>query len=259
MLNITEPTKSTPILKVESITTDPSLTCKYCKRQFSRSDSLRRHLESYCPTKLAEEAKKESIRKEYLLELQQQGLINNQNITIGDIDNSVNNTVNVNNNNVNIQLVGYGKEDKTLTDFQILKILNKGFHSVPELFRMLHYDPEKPENQNIYLSNIRSNYVQLFDGQRWITKDLKETLENIFDESRNFLVEMKEEIKEKTAGKKRQMAIINKFERFDYDIDEYPKKLKEIINTIKFDMYNNRDLVIQTKNLYEKQQKRTKT
>lgn len=53
------------------------------------------------------------------------------------------------------------------------------------------------------------------------------------------------------------MNMISKFERFDQTIDdeEYKKKKKELLYTIRLDMYNNRQIVINTKNLYENQQK----
>lgn len=235
--------------------------CNYCKKKFARNDSLKRHITSYCKVKQSKEKEKEDIRKEYLIELQNKGIITippNQIVNIDNLNNTninnITNNVN-NNNNINIQLVAYGKEDRTLTDLQILKLLKKGFHSVPELFNLLHYDPAKPENQNIYLSNIRSNYIHFFNGERWETADLNAKLEDIFNDSRDFLRDKKDEIKEKTSGKTQQMAFITKFERFDYDIDEYPKKKKEIISMLKFALYNNRESVIQIKNLFEKQQK----
>lgn len=179
------------------------------------------------------------------------GNINNSVINNNNIVNNINNVSN--GNTLNIQLVAYGKEDRSFTDLQLLKILNKGFLSVPELFKAIHYDPENPKNQNIYISNNRSDSVLVFNGTKWESKNLKETIEKIFDEGRNFLIDSKDDLKERVAGKQRLMKMIAKFEYFDNDIDQYPKKKKEIFDELKYMMYNNRDMVIKTRNDHNKQ------
>jgi len=267
-----------------------SLTCERCQKSFSRIDSLKRHVQQYCHIKNTADSDekpliddKQSVRQDSILELRDKlrdeilielknelklQLIDelkvdvnrkdNSDVKIGKVDSLVVNNNNVvnnisNGNTLNIQLVGYGKEDKTFTDLQLLKILNKGFLSVPELFKAIHYDSEKPENQNIYISNNRSDSLLVFNGTKWESKNIKETIEKIFDEGRNFLIESKDDLKERVAGKQRLMKMIAKFEYFDNDIDQYPKKKKEIFDELKYMMYNNRDMVMKTKKEYSRQ------
>lgn len=161
-----------------------------------------------------------------------------------------NNTTNNNSNIVNIQLVAFGKEDKSmLTNTELFKIMKKGFSSVHELIRLLHFDKNRPENHNIFISNLRSNLVLTYDGTKWIAGDRVQTINNLFDEGRNFLIDRFEEIKG-LCNEQQKKALI-KFDRFDYDIDHYPSKKTELLNEIKLLLYNNKDIPMQTKKLID--------
>ena len=66
-------------------------------------------------------------------------------------------------NNNTIKLVAFGNEDLSyITDTVCKKILNKGYMSVPGLIEHVHFDKNKPENHNIYVSNMRNNNVMIF-------------------------------------------------------------------------------------------------
>jgi len=65
------------------------------------------------------------------------------------------------NNTFNI--LAFGKEDLShITDDTYKKIINKGFKSVPALVDAIHFNKDKPENHNIYISNIRDDYILVF-------------------------------------------------------------------------------------------------
>ena len=73
---------------------------------------------------------------------------------IGD-NNIVNNTIN---NTFNI--VAFGKEDLshlTLRDWK--RILGRQYKSIEDLIIKTHFDKDKQEHQNIYISNLRSKYI----------------------------------------------------------------------------------------------------
>jgi hypothetical protein len=44
------------------------------------------------------------------------------------------------------------------------KILNKGFKSVPTFVQYLHFNKDKPQNHNGYISNIQTNYAIIYDS-----------------------------------------------------------------------------------------------
>jgi len=168
--------------------------------------------------------------------------------TINNITNNTinNNQQNCNNQTLNINIVAFGKEDKTeLSNLELFKIIKKGFKSIPEFVKVIHFDENKPENHNIYIPNMSRNYVMIFDGEKWGLVDGADTIENIFDDGRNFLAERKEELEQGLNEKNRKYLI--KFDRFNQDIDFYPSKKNEILNDIKLILYNERNIPLKTK------------
>jgi uncharacterized C2H2 Zn-finger protein len=144
-------------VKIASNKKISAIHCKYCDKKFSRGDNLNRHLNKYCKIKkdiviekeqifqkLLENATNE-IRNEMTNKINQ--LKYNHQVTNNNITNITNNNNNNNNNNIttniNIQLVAYDKEDKNLLkNTELFKILGKGFKSVPELIKAIHFNEE---------------------------------------------------------------------------------------------------------------------
>ena len=170
--------------------------CNYCNKQFSRYYSLNRHISLRCKIKMDQDNQKEQIFQKLLnemMELKQeisQLKKSNKNINKGTINNSVDNSNNINNNVINIQLVAYGKEDyDKLTEKEYKIIINKGFKSIQEAVKSLHFNKNRPENHNIYISNIRDNYVMIYDGNKWELRNRKETIEELFIAKKDILVD----------------------------------------------------------------------
>ena len=51
--------------------------------------------------------------------------------------------------------------------------------SVPSLIKEVHFNPNVPENHNIYISNIKNKYAMVYDGTRWEIKDQDETIDKL--------------------------------------------------------------------------------
>ncbi len=241
---------------------DVVLKCGYCFKIFSRRDNLARHQNTSCQLRKEREEIYQSLLKKMenmeneIKELRSENnrLVNitnsNDNITTNTNSHNTNNMINSNNQTFNIQLVAFGKEDKqSMNNKEIFNILRRGFGSVPELVKAVHFNEEHPENHNIYISNMRDNYVMVYDGEKWALRDRTETIKNLFDDGRDFLVLRNDQMKEKynDAHKK----YIRKFERFDYDIDNYPEKRDEILNDIKLILYNKKDLPLKVRKVNE--------
>ena len=204
---------------------EKQLKCAYCNNIFSRPDVLSRHINKYCKKKKESELIKEQIFINLLekldkIEKQNQIILDenkelkneifiikknsnnniknikstiNNNINNKTIDNSNNNTIidNSNNNNtINIQLVAFGKEDyDKLTEKEYKIIINKGFKSIQEMVKSLHFNKNRPENHNIYISNIRDNYVMIYEGNKWELRNRKETIEDLYMAKKDILVD----------------------------------------------------------------------
>ena len=179
--------------------------CNFCFKYFTRKDNLERHLSSRCEIKLKKDNEKEEIFKKLLSEMKsikeqneelKSEIKNIKNKKIKNINNgTINNTNNTldqsnNINNYNIQLVAYGKEDyDKLTEKEYKIIINKGFKSVQEAVKSLHFNKNRPENHNIYISNIRDNYVMIYEGNKWELRNRKETIEELYIAKKDILVD----------------------------------------------------------------------
>ena len=64
---------------------------------------------------------------------------------------------------------------------------------IPHLIKKIHFNPAKPENHNIYISNIKNNYVMLYDGIKWNLRNRDETIINLIDDKESIVEQKLEE------------------------------------------------------------------
>jgi hypothetical protein len=55
--------------------------------------------------------------------------------------------------------------------------------SIPQLIGDTHFNPNKPENHNIYISNISKGHAMVWDGSKWVVKDQTEVVDNLIAEN----------------------------------------------------------------------------
>jgi len=216
--------------------------CEYCNKEFQHSQSLNRHKKGRCKNMDNDE----NISMKELVKLLNQQLkerdnqIKEQNSQIKELIKKAG----ITNSNINIQqnikLLSYGNTDMShLTDKDYMKCLNHSNFCVPYLIEQIHFDPQKPENHNIYISNIKNNYVMLYNGKKWILKDRDETITNLIDDKDVILEQKLEEwIKKGNEYPK----IMSKFKRYIGKKDNN-KVLNKIKDEIKLVLFNNREIV----------------
>jgi len=194
-----------------------------------------------------DDVKKEEIFQRLLKENKElrknNGIKTQKNISVNNTNSH--NTTNNTQNNINIQLVAFGKEDLSYIDDKICKeILGKGYCSIPELIEYVHFNNNNPELQNVYIANMRDVYVMTFDGQSWILTDRKEAIDTLYDEKYFFLSEKFQELKSSLKD-----STVKKFSRFSKD--ESKKVKKGIEDEIKRLLYNKRDVPIKNRKMVD--------
>lgn len=231
------------------------LTCPHCLVSFARKDILKRHLNGRCKIKLELEREKtentnlinkiltemKSMKKEIIkLTKENERLVNIKNTE------NINNNINAN-NNIRVQLVAFGKEDLSmLMNSEIITIINKGSESIPELIKAIHFNTNRPENHNIYISNNQTTIIHVFDGQKWITADRRSTIRKLVDDTRKFLLDKATEFINggiEMSGEVEHMLF--DFER-SRDNVSYILNREWIMDTVKLLLYNDRDIVSTT-------------
>ena len=228
-----------------------NLVCKFCEKTFSRIDSLNRHLKKCKKQDLLnlvnllnkqleghriekEEYKKE--KEEYKKELEKRNkqideLIKKTGVNIGTQNNNIQN---------NIQILAYNNTDIShLTDNDYLKCLKHSNFCIPHLIKQIHFNPEKPENHNIYISNLKNNYVMVYDGFKWNIKDRDDSIQSLIDDKETIIEQKLEEWIE--TGNKFP-DIMKKFRRY-IDKKENDTVLNKIKSEIKLMLFNNRSVV----------------
>jgi hypothetical protein len=246
------------------------VVCNFCFSEFSRKSNRTRHYK-ICKEKIKyeEEKKKEEEHKEDLLKLvkllndkldKQCKELNKQSkemktikkelkkrdkqlielqkktgVTIGQQNNIQN----------NIKILAFNKTDMShLKDKDYLKFLSHSNFCVPHMIKKLHFDPHKPENHNIYISNIKNNYVMIYDGKKWKLEDQKDVIEGMLDNN-TFILEDK--IEDWIKNGKRYPEIMEKFNRY-IEKKENNEILNKIKQEIKLILFNNRKLILKDKN-----------
>ena len=238
---------------------DPKNQCEYCEKFYSKKCHLTRHLKT-CKEKLKDDDDKNELLK--LVELLNKQLqekdrekeeykkqIDEQNIQIRELIKKTGvNIGNQYNNNIqnNIQILAYNNTDIShLTDKDYMKCLKHANFCIPHLIEKIHFNPKKPENHNIYISNLKNNYVMIYNGNKWMINDRDESIQNLIDDKESI---MEQKLEEWLENGEKYPEIMNKFNRY-LEKRENDKVLDKIKGEIKLMLFNNRDLIIKDINL----------
>ena len=187
--------------------------CSMCNKQFRYRSNLHRH-EKKCRT----------------------DIINN---TINSVTHN-NNTIHNNNSLVSVnkvKVIKFGDENLSYISDDIYKqILSRGIRAIEEFIGHSHFDEQHPENHNLYIANLRDDYLMLYDGDKWTINRRDDSLEDIIYAKSDFLcrkfMELVDTMDPKDAYKfKKYMEVMD---------DE--KTISRIKEDLSINLYNNRKL-----------------
>jgi hypothetical protein len=242
---------------------DKGSLCQYCLKSFSNNSCRNRHVKSgCCPIKnkieLETEVKetdmiqlKEEIKelKDIILKMNASGpnsinsSINKNNNSHNNM-NSHNNTNNSTNNTLNnvVNINVFGKEDVShITNETYKQIFRRCKNSVPAFIKIKHFSSKKPENSNVYISDLKGQYAVLYNGEQWNIEDKNEMLQNLYDANCGQLMDkyadMKDELDEVT---------VRKYDRFVETMDE-PETEHNAKEEIKKILYNEKEKSIKNR------------
>lgn len=223
-----------------------SLMCTYCKRIFARKDVLTRHLVDRCKVKNSEDHKKDQLIQKLTTDYETLKVLYNE---LNEKFNTLKTTTKKSIVDVQtqkssgIKIIPYGKENMiSISDQQYVQIINKERLSVQALIEKVHFDKNKPENQNIYIQNMRTDYIVVYDGEDWKLCNKTNTINTLYDNMVNIL-----DTKYRELVKKFPETPITKFKRFS---DKTEHDIKE---ELKLMLYNHRKLVKATRKLVAQQ------
>ena len=232
--------------KNKQIIEEKKFICKYCDQKYKYKQSLSKHIKYSC-TKNKDEDVKELVR---LMNIQmhnqkkqidkqtneiesQKKQIQTQNKQIDklmgklEINNSFNTTVQ------NITLLSYNDTDTShLTDEDYRKCIKRVCFCVMQMIEKVHFNPDKPENMNIYIPNIKNNYMMVYNNGNWELKCRKDALNRLYDDN--------EQIIENWLQLNNDPQMKKFFDRY---LNMKEKELKHIYEEIKLLMHNKKNMI----------------
>ena len=230
--------------------------CKYCDKTYKYRSGLSKHIKYTCKKNadedfqelarlLNEKDKQLTIKDKQMdkqlalrdkkMEMMQKQIdkltskLQIQNINQGLIHNG--------NNTINIQLLNHQDTDYShLTPKDYITCIKDCNKCVKSLIEKVHFNVNKPENMNIYLSNIKGKYLMIYKDNAWQIQDKKSQVDELYDNNEFVLETWYDEYKEKHPD------IIASFQRYlqNHDEDETLNNIKEEILVM---LYNKRKMI----------------
>ncbi len=212
--------------------------CAGCKKHFSKNSNLCRH-EKKCPKKQHLD-ELEELDHQVALKERETRLVKTQNKANSVVIGTQNNNTQIN-NNVTVNILPYEQTDVShLTDRDYQRAFNRAAMCVPQILEKVHFDPEKPQNHNIYISSMNNKYIKLHNGKRWNLRDREETLEDLFADA-EYMLENKLETWQEEEDPQTERAT-KKFQIY-LEVKEKAAMYNKIKQELKLLLFNNRGLI----------------
>ena len=207
--------------------------CDYCDDSFSTYAHKRRHELHRCKKiyNITDNINKIKKLEKEKLKLEKK---------VDKLTDRIGNTTNIQ-NNTNIEINSYGNEDLShITDaFKTSLLCGGPYGAIPKMIEAIHFNKDKPENNNIVLPNLNKNILKIKKGGEWIYKQKDMILYDLIDSKYLMLDEHFNLIVNGDKLSKYKKDIYTKFR------DKYDDGNPSLINNIKEDcdllLLNNRN------------------
>ena len=91
-------------------------------------------------------------------------------------NNNINNSTNIENQQINIHINGFGKEDLSyITDKHFREWFNGPFSAIPNLVEYIHFNPKKPQNWNAKIPDDKTSKALIYNAEKkmWVKREKK--------------------------------------------------------------------------------------
>ena len=229
--------------------------CKYCGKEYKYRPGLSKHIKYSCQ-KNEDEDLKELVK----LMNEQLNTINNK-LNESKADNEKKDKMikklttklqinNYNTNNVIVtNILNYKDTDLShLTAKDYERAIHQVNHAIPTIMKKIHFNPQKPENMNIYIPNIKDKYLLIFNENEWQIESRSTTVDNLIDDKYLILKEWYDEnLRDRDINENMDQEsykfLKQNFEKFDANIEN--DEIKQIIkDEIIMFLYNKRNMII---------------
>ena len=220
-------------------------SCKYCGQNYKHKQSVTKHIKYNCTKNKAEDLTElvrlmnlqmEKQKNDFEEKIQGQAKqLETQTKQIEKLMGKLEINSSFNNNTINnITLLNYKDTDVShLTNEDYKKCIKKVCFCVMSLIEKVHFNPTKPENMNIYISNIKDKYMMVYQNNKWSLTN-KKVLDDLYDDKEFMIDQWIEENKDP--------EMVKFFKRY-MDLKKDDKTMQMITDEIKLMMFNNKNLI----------------
>lgn len=246
--NVSKILQIAPKQSLENETGKNNIKCEFCNKIFSKKSNLQKHINlNRCKKKndiifslkKENEELKMNFQKEITELKKQMKELMNKNCKIHYKTLQKINTQNNIQNQQNINIIGFNKENllELFSDQEKLKILKKKYDSLNYFIEYAHFNNKYPQLKNIKITNMKDNIAYKYDDNKnkFIATTKDDLINDLVISRMTDIDEFKTEIYDKLNSKE-QTIIKNMLDEFYNDEDKYKNKKKD---DIKFIIYNN--------------------
>lgn len=239
------------------------IKCEYCDYECGRESVLKKHKRYRCKIRkdIEEDESREIGKEDRLKSLEEQLVLLRALLTTQQSNSNFNNT-NCNNTNITnnisnqFMIVSFGKEDiDKLSKKEKREILSSSYAAIINCVKKMNFNPNIPEQNNIFITNPKSEFAYKFENGAFIavtTNDLlEELIQNRMNDVRE-LVEQNDELKVPEVKIERVNNLLTNIE------EEKQEDLANLKKDIKLTMFNENKLALENKKMIEHKNKRKK-
>ena len=222
--------------------------CHYCMKYFKFKQSMYKHIKYTCKKNKDEDLKElarllnhkdtQLVKTQKQVDTMQRQIdkltnkLQIQNIIHGDVTN------NQQNNIYNIQLLNHKDTDYShLTNYDYIDCFKDCNQCVKSLIEKVHFNDQKPENMNIYISNIKGNYAMIYSDNQWQITSKKDQVNDLFNYNEVMLENWYDEYKETYP------EIIKSFQKYLKNREGGSAIINRVKEKILLMLYNNRKMI----------------
>ncbi len=227
--------------------TSEKYVCIYCKNGFKHPQSKYRHQKTCSRRKSCEQKQEIELLKEQQQQMKKKMEEMEKRIAaaptiIGTQNNTQNITQNITNEFI---MCPYDEPDFShLTNSDYVKALNQAPACIQYMLQKIHFDPDKPENHNVHVTNMKNSYILVYDGEKWQALDKHDVIDDICKNGEFILKDKLEDWK--NQGRQNHTRAKQKFDVYkESKMDTREEKKRK--RAIMFMLYSSQDVVKQTR------------
>lgn len=251
--------KTTDILKYgKDLTINQNVACD----MVSEVQKKKNFIKKWCmhgndPDELSEllsivtDKKSKKIKNNKSLNIFNTEIHNHINTQIFNTTNEITENINILNNNLNIynsdKINAFGKENlDILTEDVLDSIIENPNGGIVKLIKIIHFNPNVPENRNVVIKNKKDTYFNVYNGDFWEKQDKDTTIHNLLSTKKDIMDDHFENMIEKKVVSN---FMITNYNDFCDILDPY---LKDNLDSLITDKLSKKNITKKCENIYKK-------